>query len=325
MTLSSIPLVSIVVCTYNGSEYIREQLNSLLIQSFPIYEIIVQDDCSSDDTWSILESYRERYPTLFKIYRNDNNLFWNQNFYSAILKCSGDYIALCDQDDIWEPNKIEIQVKELLESSNLIHICGQWLWEDENITPLSYKASSILHSFFYPPFCGHTMMFSSSIKKHIASGQRIDMAHDMFIGLIGSYLESITYSDSLLVKWRRHPKSSTGHFSPVVASSGMKKVFYSLGHLNPRKRSSMVFQAVTKYYEELCYLAKEFGIRENTVELIHFFNNLRQQSVLSYIKATVFLCGNDDIIIGNRFSGIKKIYNKITYLFRWWYDHQNEL
>ena len=62
--------VSIVLCTYNGAKYLQEQLDSILAQTYPLHEIIIQDDGSTDNTWQILEEYEEKHP-LIHIYHNE--------------------------------------------------------------------------------------------------------------------------------------------------------------------------------------------------------------------------------------------------------------
>lgn len=101
------PEVSVVVATYNGARYLRPQLDSLLAQSVVPDEIVVCDDCSSDATWDILQEYASRYPQ-FRIFRLERNMGFNRNFESALSQASGQYIFICDQDDIWHPEKIRI-------------------------------------------------------------------------------------------------------------------------------------------------------------------------------------------------------------------------
>ena len=101
--------VSIVLCTYNGAKYIKEQLDSILSQTYPLYEIIVQDDDSIDETVEILNEYATKNP-LIKVYKNESGHGVNGNFLSAMQRATGDFVAISDQDDIWEPTKIEQQV-----------------------------------------------------------------------------------------------------------------------------------------------------------------------------------------------------------------------
>lgn len=108
---NSTPLtVSVVMCTYNGEQFLREQMDSILAQDYPLHEIIVQDDRSTDDTWDILQTYAKAHPGLFKLFRNDEQLGFNRNFHTALLRATGQYVAISDQDDIWFPQKISKQV-----------------------------------------------------------------------------------------------------------------------------------------------------------------------------------------------------------------------
>ena len=87
--------VSVVMCTYNGSRFIDEQIASILSQDFPIYELIIVDDFSIDDTWQKLEHWRKTNSSI-KIFRNDANLGYNKNFEYAIQLAKGDLIAISD-------------------------------------------------------------------------------------------------------------------------------------------------------------------------------------------------------------------------------------
>ena len=91
--------VSIVMCTYNGERYLRQQLDTLLTQTYPLHEIIVQDDGSSDNTWRILSEYAASHPFIH-IFHNEGEHGYNGNFFSAMQRATGDYIAICDQDDL---------------------------------------------------------------------------------------------------------------------------------------------------------------------------------------------------------------------------------
>lgn len=104
------PLISIALCTYNGEKYIREQMESLIGQTYSNLEIIIVDDHSTDDTVKILESYKKEN---IKIYYNEKNIGFNKNFEKALRLCKGIYIAISDQDDIWEKDKIEILFKNI--------------------------------------------------------------------------------------------------------------------------------------------------------------------------------------------------------------------
>lgn len=112
--------ISIALCTYNGSKYLREQLDSLFNQSVKPNEIVVSDDVSTDETIEILREYINLDPDIqLIIIENDTRRGVFKNFPFVISKCKGDIIFACDQDDYWYPNKIERHM-QIHESDNNI-------------------------------------------------------------------------------------------------------------------------------------------------------------------------------------------------------------
>lgn len=105
--------VSVAMATYNGEKFLREQLESLYAQTRVPDEIVVVDDCSTDRTLDILKEYHEKKGLIY--YINESNQGVNCNFFKAISKCIGDYVAISDQDDIWFPNKIEESLNKITE------------------------------------------------------------------------------------------------------------------------------------------------------------------------------------------------------------------
>lgn len=103
-SIEEFPLKTIrtVVATYNGEKYLEEQLDSIVNQSLKPDKIIIVDDCSKDGTTTIIGRYREKYPEMIIYEPNQRNLGHKQTFEHGISICKTDYIALSDQDDIWE-------------------------------------------------------------------------------------------------------------------------------------------------------------------------------------------------------------------------------
>lgn len=101
--------VSVVMCTYNGERYIREQLDSIVAQTYPLKEIIIQDDGSTDHTVEICQEYAARYPFIH-VFVNEHNKGLDANFESATMRSTGEFVAFSDQDDVWYPEKISKQV-----------------------------------------------------------------------------------------------------------------------------------------------------------------------------------------------------------------------
>ena len=97
--------ISVALCTLNGEKFLRTQLSSLVDQTLPPDEVIVCDEGSSDRTMLILEQFKDRLP--LQIHQNPTRLGTYQNFQKALTLCTGDYIFPADQDDFWDPQKIE--------------------------------------------------------------------------------------------------------------------------------------------------------------------------------------------------------------------------
>ena len=106
------PLVSICCITYNHEKYIAQALDSILMQKFNSdYEIVVGEDCSTDNTRKILLEYADRFPDKFKLLLHEKNVGLMQNFVMTMCACAGKYIALCECDDYWtDPYKLQKQV-----------------------------------------------------------------------------------------------------------------------------------------------------------------------------------------------------------------------
>ena len=109
---------SVAMATYNGAEYIVEQLESIRTQTMAVDEVIICDDCSKDDTVAVVQKYIEEHDLTdtWKIEVNEKNLGYASNFIGAAMKTTGDLIFFCDQDDVWVPDRIKVMT-ELMEKN----------------------------------------------------------------------------------------------------------------------------------------------------------------------------------------------------------------
>jgi glycosyltransferase involved in cell wall biosynthesis len=127
-TINGVPLsTSIVLCTYNGAPFLEAQWNSLLAQSRLPDEIVVRDDASSDTTLTVLAELRLRAEARgvgVRTTRNPKNLGYVANFEAALLDASGDVLFLCDQDDVWHPDKLITLVAEFERRPGLLLACS---------------------------------------------------------------------------------------------------------------------------------------------------------------------------------------------------------
>ena len=105
--MSSDPSISVAMATFNGERFIREQLDSIAVQSLLPKELVVTDDGSNPQTLDIVRKFESQAPFPVRIHENNSRLGYRANFFKAFSLCTSELIAPCDQDDVWMPNKLE--------------------------------------------------------------------------------------------------------------------------------------------------------------------------------------------------------------------------
>lgn len=117
-------LISVIMTNYNTPEdYLRQAIDSILCQTYSNFEFIIIDDCSTDNSVAVIESYTDERIRLFK---NQINLGLTKSLNIALKKCNGEYIARMDSDDVSESNRFEKQIGYLQEHPNIL-VCGTWI------------------------------------------------------------------------------------------------------------------------------------------------------------------------------------------------------
>jgi glycosyltransferase involved in cell wall biosynthesis len=232
----NLPLVSIALCVYNGERYLKTQLDSLLSQTYQNIEIIVTDDCSTDASFSILESYVSKGN--IKVYRNVENLGFVKNFEKCLQLCTGQFIALCDQDDIWLANKISMLIQHI--GNNLL-IYADSLFIDTEGNSLNKKIS-YQRNFYkgddHRPFIytncvsGHAILIKKELVPYIFPFPE-NVFHDWWIAYIASTVGSITFVPQVLVMYRQHSKSQTDflELKPKIKDELANKSAFKLNQL----------------------------------------------------------------------------------------------
>lgn len=208
MSVTNSPLISIALCTYNGEKNLREQLDSLVQQTYKNLEIVVVDDQSIDNTPAILKEYAQLYNTL-RISTNKQNLGYTRNFEKAVSLCAGDYISLCDQDDIWDLNKIELLYNHI---HNNILIYHDSEFVDESGNSIGKKMSDIMNFYqgdnplpflFQNCVSGHALMFKKELLKYVIPFDS-RFFHDWWLVFNAASIGKINYLPNTLVKYRQH-------------------------------------------------------------------------------------------------------------------------
>ncbi|UZD22898.1 glycosyltransferase [Algoriphagus halophytocola] len=213
MNNSSLPLISIALCPYNGCKYLRPQLDSLVNQTYPNLEISVYDDCSTDETPSIIQEYAKEFPQI-KVHQNSRNLGYQENFSANFKACKGVLIAPSDQDDIWALDKIE-KLYQILKDHILVYHDSELIDEKgkskgiKMSTKLNFVSGMNPKSFlFFNCVSGHSMLFRKDLLDHIFPFPKKGF-YDHWIAFVASHYGSIDYHQECLVKYRQHQHNLT--------------------------------------------------------------------------------------------------------------------
>ena len=200
-----LPSVSVVMCTYNGERFLEEQMDSILSQDYPLLEVIVQDDGSSDDTVDILHRYARRDARVH-VYRNERQLGINRNFHTALLRARGELVAVADQDDIWFPQKVRRQVECIGQAV----LCYSDHYADERYElPLKRLVSpraSFEQQLFSSNVAGHTMLLRTDFVRSIKEWD-YHTYYDWWLVLHAHLRSSIVHLHEAL-NWHRHYEGS---------------------------------------------------------------------------------------------------------------------
>ena len=219
--------LSIALCTYNGSKFLREQLQSLANQTLLPFEVIVTDDCSTDNTISIIREFAKVLN--IKTFANDFPLKVTKNFEKAVSLCSGDIILMCDQDDIWHPDKLAKISQYFQDNPNQLAVFSDADLVDEKGESLNKNFWSVVrfHEFQIQQFkegnvvelllagnrtAGCMMAFRKElIEKIVPFPTHIPlMIHDNWITIVAAMMDSFGLIDEKLISYRQHSLQQIG-------------------------------------------------------------------------------------------------------------------
>ena len=216
-------LLSVAMATYNGAKYLSEQLDSILAQTLAPDEIVIVDDCSTDDTWDLLSAYAQRY-TQIKLCRNEINLGVIKTFEYALTLCTGEFIALADQDDYWLPNKLEILLNNIGRNW-LIHSDAYIVDEQLNIIDESYSQvkprhdNSLAMYLMRNDVTGCTVLLRRDLLKVALPFPVNVVMHDHYLALCAKFFDKLTYLNRPLIKYRQHSQNVVGSGNPQSYSA----------------------------------------------------------------------------------------------------------
>lgn len=221
-------MISVCMATYNGEVYIKQQIESILIQLGDSDELIVSDDGSKDKTLDIVRSFES---SKIKILQGPQQGLV-KNFENAINAAKSDYIVLCDQDDIWLENKLDV-FKLAFESGADLIVSDCYVVDanakiiNESFFSLRNSKPGLLSNLMKNSFLGCCMAFRASLIFKILPFPKNIPMHDWWIGLIVSVYGNVVFINQPLICYRRHGNNA----SPTGESSSFSLITQAVHRL----------------------------------------------------------------------------------------------
>lgn len=237
------PTVTVLMSSYNGDKYISEQIESLLAQKGVEIRIVIRDDGSKDQTNNILSEYSSKYSKI-KIIKGDNcgaEESFNRLCKYAVEEESSDYYAFCDQDDVWDEDKLTVAINSLKGFDNTLPLLyfSNLKMVDENLNYIRDfyskdevfidKSKTLVQIFTY----GCTCVFNRKALEYYCQVESQSTFHDNWIYCICSYLGKVIYDPCGHIQYRQHGNNLSGHRATglTLLAYRIKRLFKgNLGH-----------------------------------------------------------------------------------------------
>ena len=227
MSTPSQPNISIAMTTYNAGPWLAQQLESFTLQTRPPDELIVCDDGSSDGTIDALHAFAESAPFVVRVECNPQNLMTTPNFEKAVSMCSGEFIFLADQDDVWLPHKIETLVTQLEANPNAGAVFSNGRVVNESLEPLGYDLWDSLWFDFreqalvragrgaevfvrHVVAAGTTLAFRSKYRDVYLPFPDLHDCHDAWLTFSISGVADVMICEDNLIEYRLHGANQFG-------------------------------------------------------------------------------------------------------------------
>lgn len=300
-TAPILPFISIVMATYNGNLFLSQQMQSLLAQTYPNMEIIIVDDCSTDDTIEILRKFQLTYPYI-KIFRNKSNVGYVKNFEKGCSLASGEYIALCDQDDYWHPDKIK-NMQAAIGSYPFIY-CDSVLC-DETLKPMGVNISdrvscldfdNCLQQAIFCRIYGHATLIKKSLVQ--AAMPFLDIIpHDWWLCYVATFNGGIKYLPEPLASYRQHSANIFG------AAGGKSRKHNKINKAEKKKLEMERIRTRIRAFYQLCPndLIKEKEVLRKLVKTYQSFSLIN-----NFQRMCIFLSNREQLLASKKRSAIRK-------------------
>lgn len=294
-------MVDVLLATYNGECYLREQIESILNQTHDKWRLIIRDDGSSDSTKEIIEEYANVYPQKIEVITDSfGNMGVVRNFKELLKHSEGQYVMFCDQDDIWDCNKIkeELAVMKKTEKEN----SSLPILVFSDLRGIDYKGDIIFDSFnkkngfylekiifsrllFKNTVTGCTMIINKLLRQYLLDMPDDIKVHDHWAVLVCLVNNGVVkYIDKATVSYRQHSKNVIGDKS--LSKRDIFKKIVDVSTYNERKKQTVNYYKKVEHQISTLNRLYIGRMDADTRKLMEVLNNIWTQSP---IKRIVYL------------------------------------
>ena len=221
------PCVQILMAVYNGEQYLREQIESIRNQTYGHWELLVSDDCSSDGSLAILREYEAMDQRIHVVLDGERYGGAKRHFMALIRLATADYVMTCDQDDVWDEDKVELTLVamrnyEQIRVGKPLLVCTDLRVVDQNLAQLSpsflsysgMDASKLTMGYFLAScvVTGCTMMLNAPALELCQETVNEDalIMHDWWASLVVAAFGEVIHLDRATISYRQHGDNSVG-------------------------------------------------------------------------------------------------------------------
>lgn len=288
------PVVEILMATFNGAQFLAQQIESILAQDYQQFRIVIRDDGSTDDSLGIIKTFIEQHPEKIALL-NDvrGHLGASLGFMALLQNSNADYVMFADQDDVWLPEKISMSMAEMEQSEVtygknmpiLIHsdlivtdkalsVVSGSFWKYQGLSP---ECVSINRLLVQNVVTGCTAMMNRSLVNLVRPVDSGMIGHDWWLGLLASAFGKIIYLPQATMLYRQHGKNAVGAVKWNV--SGMLGKFFDVD------THRMLADRLRKTRQQAAQFSSIYGdiLPQNAYRIILRYATLHELSYFSRI------------------------------------------
>ena len=263
--------VAILLATYNGEKYIKEQLDSIIGQSFSDWHLLIHDDGSKDETVKIIKEYEEKFPEKISILEGAPQGGAKKNFFYLMKNVDAPYIMFADQDDVWLKDKVKLSVEKMLEAEKEIgsdkpilvfadlkvvdeklEVISESMNKFQSLDPKRVKPENLM---IQNVVTGCTSLINKKLLE--LSVKECDLSkvimHDWWYALIAAEFGKVSYLDEAVILYRQHGDNSVG-------AKDVNSAEYAINKL---KKSDEIKESLKLTRIQAGEFAKTFGLKDS--------------------------------------------------------------